>query len=156
FETVQLPDEDANFWVRHRQQMVAANLGGDLEVPQPAPGEQIERPGARPALLAIWDRSPDDPMWHLQDVSQLRLRDKFREPGRNRVLQPSRWAQTIAASLGRYYCRTYGAHSAEVIRIHRNPLPPDLLRLDEDDTKAFVERFGLFVDQKFSFGEFRP
>ena len=54
FETLTLPDRRANFWVRHRQALLAQGLTDDLPV-QPRAGEAIPAPGQPVAAVAIWD-----------------------------------------------------------------------------------------------------
>src|SRR5262249_50912784 len=53
-KTVKVPDDRANFWVRHRQDLLARGLIPDLPV-MPRPGEAVAAPGQEVRTVSIWD-----------------------------------------------------------------------------------------------------
>jgi hypothetical protein len=67
---------------------------------------------------------------------------------RNRMyLRPSDVAMVCARSYARYLCREHGADRADVLRHHRDPIPPMVLSLDNVQAGAFEEMIS-------DFGEF--
>jgi hypothetical protein len=139
-ETLTLPDRRANFWVRHRQALLAQGLTDDLPV-QPRAGEAIPAPGRPVAAVAIWD---------VAEGSNLRLRSVAEHlvPRDRPVFRPSPWSLLLARSYARYLCRARGAASAEVVRLSREPVAPDVLFEDEPPAGAFdtlVSNFGEFA-----------
>src|SRR5262245_55978178 len=107
--TVRLPDPSANFWVRHRQTLLARNLGGDepLTLPQ---SEVIAAPNQQVQELVYWQEQPNE--W-----GRLRLaRQSVNQFDRNRMyLRPADSALVCARTYARYLCRTNGAEKAEVV-----------------------------------------
>jgi hypothetical protein len=65
------------------------------------------------------------------------------------VMQPQPWSVALAHSYSRYQARAHGAHSAELIRITRNPILPAPLFGGDLPPAAFD-------DLVASFGEVTP
>jgi hypothetical protein len=140
-KTLKLPDEDANFWVRHRQSLLAQALGDDRPVEAPR-GEEIPAPGQLMRKVAIWD-APDR-----RSVHQLREVSEHLIPRQRPVYQPSQWSMVLARSYARYLCRHHQAASAEVIRHSRDAILPALMFAAEQPQ-------GTFDELVCNFGEFR-
>jgi hypothetical protein len=137
-ETLPFPDPAANFWVRHRQGLLAQQLTDDLPV-EPRGGETIPAPGRPVATVAVWDPA---------EGGGLRLRSvpEHLVPRDRPVFRPSPWSLLLARSYARHLCRLHGAASAEVIRTTREPVLPTVLFADEvpADFEALVSNFGEF------------
>jgi hypothetical protein len=115
-ETLQFPEEGANFWVRHRQGLLAHNLADDQLVESNRqntlnPEGQVER-------LLIWRQSKPGGEFTLQSVPVSSLKRTQMEEA------PSAWAQLLAKAYVRYLVQKRGADSGELIRHSRNPVPP--------------------------------
>lgn len=138
--TLKFPEKDANFWVRHRQAQLANGLGNDMPV-QNQQGEVIPAPNRPVPSIAIWDMV-DNQKLKIKSVSQNMM------PRDRQVMRPSQWSMVLAASYGRYLCRTHNAASAEIIRHNKQPIPPAVL---------FMNNFqsGAFDDLVSNYGEFK-
>src|SRR5207249_9580161 len=53
-KTVRIPDENANYWVRHRELLLAHALGED-EIVEPGSGEIIPAPNQKVRTVEIWE-----------------------------------------------------------------------------------------------------
>ncbi|MCS7046961.1 MAG: hypothetical protein NZO58_11440 [Gemmataceae bacterium] len=138
-KTVKVPDPKANFWVRHRQQLLADGLFEDLPVPPPG----SERLGA--PKKTYWEAS--DKQFVLKTVPEHLV------PRNPPVMSPSPWSLLLAQSYMRYLCRTHRAASAELVRHSRDAvLPPNLLppmmlesgQLPPQLFEEFVANFGVY------------
>jgi hypothetical protein len=139
-KTLKFPDDKANYWLRHRQQLLAQGLAMDVQV-QPPQGEKVY-PGV-PPTHQIWSAGEGETVMKLMDVPEPAL-------PRNRPLsRPSEWSVLLAQSYARYLCREHGAASAEVVRHSRNPILPDVLFGVPPQSDAVT-------DQVCTFGEYRP
>jgi len=135
---LKFPDGKANFWVRHRQSMLARALADDQPV-QPTQGELIPAPGQQVHTVQIWDGEPQH--------QQLRTVPEHLIPRERPVFRPSEWSLLLAKSYARFLCRTHGAASAEVIRHTRESLSPMIWRgfnPPPESTNDFVAHFGDF------------
>jgi hypothetical protein len=142
-KTVKFPDEDANFWVRHRQSLLAQALGDDQPVEAPR-GEGIAAPGQPRRKVTIWDAADGSPVNRLREVPEHLI------PTQRPVYRPSEWSLLVARSYARYLCRRHQAASAELIRRSREAIMPEvLLRLDQPPPGSFDELVS-------NFGEFQP
>jgi hypothetical protein len=130
-KTLRFPDKDANFWVRHRQQLLASNLILDIPV-EPRTSEVIPAPNQRARTVDIWDGVAE---WNLV----IRSVPEHLLPRDRQVMRPSPWSTLLARSYVRHLCRQHGAASGELIRHTREPLAPGLLALDELPPAAFAE-----------------
>jgi hypothetical protein len=130
-ESLRLPDPNANPWVRHRQELLAASLAPDLPVPPPQ-AETLEAPNARRPPVAIWALAEEDltgepvgpPPGRTAGPLQLRTVPHNLVPRNREVMRPPEWALIVARSYSRYLCRAHGAVSAEIIRSTRPPVAP--------------------------------
>jgi hypothetical protein len=118
--TLSFPEKDANFWVRHRQSLLAQSLGGDesvqsrLQNTMPASG-RIER-------LAIWARGNSDHEFVLR-MKPVTAFDQTEQ----QTMGPSEWSQQLAQSYVRYLRRKTNAEHIEIIRYSREQIPPVVL-----------------------------
>ena len=144
--TLTFPDPQANPWVRHRQDLLVRALAPDL--PVPAPGQEfIAAPGQKPPTATVWltpeDGIPDGtPSADVVDPKiQLRLATipQHLVPRGREVMRPSDWSILLAHSYARRLCREYGAATAEIIRISREPVSPGVLFGGETPPEAFEE-----------------
>ena len=119
-KTLKFPDEKAQPWVRHRQQLLAQGLAQDQPVPPPQ-GEIIGR-----VEFTIWDSEPGSQELLLKKVPQ-RLVPRDRP-----VMMPSDWSLTLAKSYARYLCRTQHAAKAEIIRHTREAWQPSYLLIPRE------------------------
>lgn len=141
---LRLPDEGANFWVRHRQELLARHILDDRPA-QPMGGEEVPAPGQEPPQVTIW--GPGSGGVGLREMISAHLvRERLKQ---GPVFQPSEGSLLLAASYSRYLCRTHGAASAEIIRHSRMPLPPIVLQQPQVPPGATQE-------QVVSYGEITP
>jgi hypothetical protein len=139
--TARLPDPNANFWVRHRQALLAWRLGDDRAVDLPR-GEMIAAPNQQVQEREFWAEVPNEPRRQRlakQSVNQFNLNQFY--------LRPSEVAVVCTHSYARYLCQAQGAEKVAVLRHHRNPIPPFVLSVDNVQAEAFEE----FISD---FGEF--
>jgi hypothetical protein len=139
--TLKLPDDGANPWVRHRQTLLAAQLGEDVsEVIQGAP--KVAAEGQEVPTRWIWERSE-------KNQNEMRL-IKEKEQNLSRVaptIQPNPEALVLANAYARYLCRVYGADKVELRRYHAERIPPFLMDSPEQPMP------GAFSTQVSYFGE---
>src|SRR5690606_10998124 len=92
-----LPDPRCNWWVGHRQALLARALADDLPV-FPPEGEMVAAPGH--AL-------PSSPFWELSPGGGLELRNVPQHliPRERPVFRPSDKSLLLARSMARYVCR---------------------------------------------------
>jgi hypothetical protein len=133
-----IPDPKANPWVRHRQELLARALVVDAII-QPPTGDNIPAPGQKPRILKIWEESPQDRMLKIREVPEHLL------PRERQVQRPAEWSLLLVRSYARYLGRRYDAELVEIIRHHRDPLPPAVLLsrdLPPTATEDLVASFG--------------
>jgi hypothetical protein len=142
-KTLKIPDANANFWVRHRQSLLAQGLNDDVPVPPPQ-GEKVAAPHKKLPKVAIWEPVGDKPgdMRHFK-IAKV---DEHLIPRNRFVLRPSEWSLVLAKSYARYLCRTYSADRAEIIRHMQDPIPPSIFFMDLPP--------GALDDMISNFGEF--
>lgn len=133
--TQTFPDENANFWVRHRQTLLAQWLSLDEPV-QPPQGEVIAAPGQQVQTVELWDTGPPPGSrnWKIKKVPQHLV------PRDQPLFKPTEWALVLARSYARYLCRTSGAASAELIRHTRQSIPPSVMSMPQAPAEMFDER----------------
>jgi hypothetical protein len=150
--TVKYPEERANFWVRHRQSLLAQGLGGD----QPVQAPRVERlPSPKVKIWHLLEEKARDKLFDAQseDVATYRLASVFehhlKDVLRDRpASRPNEWALLVAKSYMRHLCREHGAASGELIRVSRGPVPPEALLLPEPPPGTYTKMIA-------NFGEFR-
>jgi hypothetical protein len=116
-QTLKFPDDKANFWVRHRQEILARSLAEDLPVPPARITEVIPAPGKEVPTLEIWEMS-EPGVLHLKNVPE----DKV--PRNPPAIRPSEGAKLFAQAYMRHLCREHKAKSAELIRHSRATVTP--------------------------------
>jgi hypothetical protein len=121
-QTLQFPEEGTNFWVRHRQSVVANALGLD-EPAQTSRQNTLPEPGKEPDRIRFWD--PVDPPRgrHLRLKSELVTKVSRDRP----LMTPSVFSQLAANSYVRHLIRKYGAESGELTRLSRDSIRPEVL-----------------------------
>jgi hypothetical protein len=135
-KTVRLPEENSNFWVRHRQTLLAQALADDRPV-QPRAGEVVAAPHQQVRTIDIWE--PDG-----ERSLVIRAVPEHLVPRDRPVFRPSEWSLVLARSYARYLGRTHGAASAELIRHTREPIPPAALSAEEPPPGAFDDLLSYF------------
>jgi hypothetical protein len=134
---VNLPDDNANGWVRHRQAMLTIIFGTDQRI-APRQSEMIYAPGQEPPKVQIWDMQKGE--LRLKEIEENRV--QLDRP----VYGPTEWMFLFARSYSRYLCEIHGAAKAEVIRHYQEPIRPFVLT-EEVPARAFsdiVSNFGEF------------
>lgn len=128
--TLKFPDKNANAWVRQRQALLARNLGNDIPAAAPL-SEEIPPPNQPVEMVQIWEESN----------GRLKLKSVPRHllPRQQMALQPSDWSLLAARAYVRHLCRTHGAASAVLVRIHQDSIPPVVLYMDSVPAGAFAK-----------------
>jgi hypothetical protein len=135
-KTIRVPDENASFWVRHRQSLLAQALADDQPV-QPRAGEVVAAPGKQVQTVDIWDTAENNTL-------RLRSVPEHLIPRERPVYRPSEWSLVLARSYARYLCRVHGAASAELIRHTREPVLPAVMFLEDPPAGTFDELVSSF------------
>lgn len=136
-QTLRIPEQIANPWVRHRQELLVHNLFPDQPLPPPA-GEVLPAPGQRAPTVQYWRPGPDG-------VSRLHTEPQHLVPRNAELYQPSELSLMLARSYARHLCLREGAASAEIIRHSRMPLSPIVLiqrEVPPEATEELVASFG--------------
>ncbi len=142
-KTLKFPDDNANYWINHRQHILAQSLGDDQPV-QPLEQESILPAGASFPTVAVWMPAEGEPLLRLTKVSQLEI------PKNRPMSRPSNWSVILAQAYARHLCRQHGAASAELIRHSRAPILPMVLFMPNALPRD------TFAETICSFGEYRP
>jgi hypothetical protein len=137
YQTLKFPDPKANFWVRHRQAILAQGLAEDQPVQLGT--EVIPAPGAAMPMVEIWEPGEGGVLKLVQKPQHLVPRNKP-------VVRPTEWSKLLAQSYMRYLCNEHQATSAELVRHSREVIMPQDL---------FVPRPDAFNELKSNFGEYR-
>lgn len=140
-KTVRIPDENANYWVRHREQLLARALGED-EIVEARPGEVIPAPNQKVRTVEYWDNVNEHTLRLHEQPEHLLPRDRM-------VWKPSALARVLARSYVRYLCRVHGAASGELIRHHKDPVLSALMFVPDPPKNLFQETTS-------NFGEIKP
>ena len=139
-QTLQFPDPDASFSVRHRQGLLADSLADDTRV-EPLPGEFVPAPDQVVRKVNIW-RMQEGRRAIIEKVEEHLV------PRDHEVYGPSEWSMLVARSFARRLGRVHDAASVGITRITREHIPPDVLYLDAPPPAgAFDEsimEFGVF------------
>jgi hypothetical protein len=130
-KTLRFPDPKANFWVRHRQGLLARALADDQPVAPPA-GEAIPAPNRAARTVTVWEVRGDGSLGLRAVPEHLLPRDRpvFRPSGRSLVL---------ARSYLRHLCAEHGAASARLTRRSREAVLPATLYAAELPAEMFQE-----------------
>jgi hypothetical protein len=140
--TVTIPDKNANFWVQHRQRVLANALSLDMPVTPPQM-EAIPAPGKPVTFVPVWEMVPNTP-----GRLQLKNTPEHLVPRDRPAMRPSEVTMLFVHAYVRHLCRNYGATSADVIRHHRDPIPPEVLFNDGIPAEAFDEMLSNFGELK--------
>jgi hypothetical protein len=133
---LKFPDDKANFWVRHRQEILAQNLAQDQRMP-PRGSMPIAAKGQELPKVEMWVRDKDNPVMKLEYVEEADV------PRTQELEVPSAWSKAAAASYSRYLSREHKGASVQLIRYSRQTVMPAMMFLrDEQLPKDF------FVEQK--------
>lgn len=139
---ISIPDEKSNRSVRHRQELLARWTGDDIPVASPM-SESIAAPGQQVPEVAYWEMTQTGQLTLLTRPQHLVPRDRP-------VLGPSPMSLALVRSYVRHLCRIHNAAKADVLRRHREPIPPMVLFTDVAvPTSAFdpiVSHFGEFSE----------
>ncbi|MCS6975913.1 MAG: hypothetical protein NZM31_02730 [Gemmatales bacterium] len=137
FLTVEVPDANANAFVRHRQSLLARGLGDDQPVP-PMMGESVAAPNQQVNRIKIWDMADGKPR-------ELILREipEHLVPRDRPVMKTSDWTELLVRSYVRYLARRYQAGSVEIVRHSQEPIPPAAL-IGDFPAQAFDELISNF------------
>jgi len=130
--TRRFPDPDANWWIRHRQGLLAMGLGDDIPVQTPR-SEVIPAPGQKMPTLMIWTPVQGENHLRLQPVEQHLV------PKDRPVFRPSPWTLLLAHTYARYLGREYGAASVELIRHSKDQVLPAVMFLPEPPPDTYNE-----------------
>jgi len=140
---ISIPEKNANAWVRHRQVLLARWMGNDMPVTPPM-SEAIAAPGQQVPNVSYWD---------MTQAGQLTLvnRPQHLVPRDRPVMGPSPVSLILVRSYARYLCRTHGAAKADVLRHHREPVPPSVLLMTSANVPAeafepVTSHFGEFAE----------
>jgi hypothetical protein len=133
---IRIPDPDANPWVAHRQQQLAAQLAFDEPVPQ-RQGDKLAPKGQEEKTISYWQGSGRN--FKLVMVPES---DQPSTP----IMRPSKLSLRLAQSYARFLCREYGGATAEIIRHNRDIIPPSVLWQGPPPEAAFQ-------DGIYNFGE---
>jgi hypothetical protein len=115
FKTVRVPDNSANFWLRHRQSLLALGLGQDIPYQAPR-SEAIPAPGKKATEVTYWEG----------EANSLKLvqKEEHLVPKDRPVFRPSEWSLLLGRSYQRYLSRHYDAAAVELIRHSKEPVLP--------------------------------
>ena len=142
---VMFPDPNANFWVRHRQSLLAQGLGDDRPVQLP---DSVRVPSP---MRKVWFPPRDEQKLETHVENELQAkRNEFRNNMMG-FMQPSPWSEVLAASYARHVAREYGGAKAEIIRMSRDPINPAIV-LPVAPPKNFFDRS--FKTLVSNFGEY--
>jgi hypothetical protein len=136
------PDEKANFWVRHRQSLLAQALGGDM--PYNLEGERAPPEGKDAPRVTIWKQEKDGSM-KLDEEREHEIRDLMRS---GPVIRPSDLSRILARSYSRFLSRLFPEASAEVIRRSRNSVSPTAFSMGGPPPQAFEDMVANFGGAK--------
>jgi len=140
-KTVRIPETGANYWVRHREELLARALGED-EIVEPRTSERIPAPNQKVRTVEIWESVKENKLELREVPEHLIPRDRV-------VWKPSPLARVLARSYVRHLCRVHGAASGELIRHHKDPVLSAMMFVPEPPASTFAETTS-------NFGEIKP
>lgn len=140
-KSLKFPDDKGNPWARHRQQLLARNLGQDQPI-EPLGSEIIAPVKQKIQTVTIWE--PGEKEMTLKKVP-LHLIPRDRP-----VMGPSEWSLILAQSYMRHLCREHNAASAELVRHSRDVVWPSYLFIPDNELPP-----NAFETLNCNFGEYR-
>ena len=138
-KSLKFPDADANYWVRHRQSLLAQSLGNDQPY-QPPQSVRIPSPTVR-----VWYSEQPRQESKLEEKLERDLQELRSKQNIEVFFQPSDYSLLLAKSYARYLCRTYGAAKAEIIRHSREAILPAIVLPMITEQPLFERTFNSFV-----------
>lgn len=136
--TIVFPDVNSNFWVRHRQSLLARGLADDQPV-EPPRGEMIPPPNRSAPTALIWALAKGEGL-------ELRRVPEHLIPRDRPVFRPSERSLLLSRSYARHLCRKHGVAKVELIRHTGEPITPAVMFIDEHTSAAarneLVSNFG--------------
>jgi hypothetical protein len=149
-KVLKFPDEKANAWVRHRQEILAQHLAQDQPM-APRGGQNVFKSGTNVPNVIVWDIEGQD--LRLKSMPELKL-----EPSKS-YLTPSPWTSIVADAYARHLLRQYDAASVEIVRCTRPVVIPILMYMPDRETMTQNPRLqntlANFTERKAYFGEQR-
>jgi hypothetical protein len=145
--TVKLPDDNANYWVRQRQRLLALALGNDQPI-APPPAELVAAPGRQVPKVLLWEMDGSMQKMRLKKVDQNVIPRDQPQPG------PPELSMLLARSYARHLCRVHGAVSAELYRHHQSAVPPVIIPGMTLPPGALDESVSYFGEITFKPGSF--
>jgi hypothetical protein len=125
FLTLKFPQDKANFWVRHRQGLLAQGLGDDRPPEGARPGTNpIAAPGERLQDVFIWKRIGKEAGNEIFILEKKGGQAITPDPD---LVGPSPRALLLAKAYARHLGRLHQAASVELIRHSRNQILPDFV-----------------------------
>lgn len=143
-KTLRFPDEKANFWVRHRQEILARSLAEDVPVAPARPTEAVPAPGKELPTVEIWDMNDNE-----HGVLRLKRVPEDKVPRNPPAVRPTDGAKLFAQAYMRHLCKEHGAKSAELVRHTREMVTPT------DMFSTALRPPDFFNELKSYFGEYR-
>jgi hypothetical protein len=137
---VKYPQDDASFWLKHRQGLLVQKLTMDELVAVPTT-ERVAAPNRAVEMVTLWEEYENRKM-RLKTVDRNSLIGSMRRPE-----QPSDLCMLYVKAYARYLCREHGAAKVEILRHHQEPIPPGALFDDNIPAGAFdevISNFGEF------------
>jgi len=139
--TLKFPEQDASYWVRHRQGLLASWMRDDQPVMAGQQGEVIAAPNQAVPTVQIWDEV-EPQVLKLRTVSQNLI------PRDRPVFRPADLSMALAKSYVRHLCKVHGAASGEFIRHSKEPIPPAALFRDDVQAAAFQQMSSNFGEMQ--------
>jgi len=137
-KTFRFPDPSANPWLRHRQRLLAQQLGNDEPLP-PQEGVKLSPSGQQLPKLRWWQPAGEKRLVLREDTPNA-------APRAQQSMQPSTLSYIMANSYARYVSRKGQAGKVEIIREWFDPINPVVLFQNElpgDDLfKRFYANYG--------------
>jgi hypothetical protein len=119
--TLTFPQKKANFWVQHRQALLAQALGDDRPV-EGSRGNPIAAPGQEPKMVEVWEPlKPNSPHAILKKKANITISATEELNG------PSARVSLLEKAYVRYLGRTHKAAYVELVRHWRNPVLPEMV-----------------------------
>jgi hypothetical protein len=126
--TLKFPDDNANFWVRHRQAILARSLGDD-QIVQAQMGESVAAPNQQVKTVKIWvPVEGKQRQVKLKEVPEHLTREYMRPDGP--LYRTSDWTHLLINSYARHLGRVHDAAAVEFIRHNQDPIPPVAMMVD--------------------------
>ncbi len=135
---VKIPDDKANFWVRHRQAVLAKSLANDLPPMQRDPTPKLLPAGQEEVKdVEVWEPGPNN-------IMTIALETRS-DAQKKQSARPAPLSKVLAESYMRYLCKEHKAVSAELVRCTQpQPIPTWLFMpsIPPEDFAVLKHHFG--------------